>query len=167
MKEKYIKAYMKMAIEFGQTSEAIRKKVGALIVKPEGGIVAEGCNGMPPGWETEECEHKKHYNIKTYDIRDENQPELSDEEGVYRLVTKKECRHAEVAALEKLWASPCTSKGCYLFVSLSPCIDCAIKIKTAGITRMYYNEQYRDTAGIDFLQKAGILVEKIALEDTQ
>lgn len=148
MKRKYELAYMRMALAFAETSEAVRKKVGALIVNPDGGIVAEGINGMPPGWDTEVCED--------YNFVDHNEVEL---------VTKKECRHAETAALEKLWSSPCTSKGCYMFITLSPCLGCAIKIKTAGITKVYYNEQYRDTAGLDFLRKAGIVVEQITLEE--
>lgn len=167
MKRKYELAYMKMALAFAQTSEAVRKKVGALIVNPEGGIVAEGVNGTPPGWETEVCERKVYYDPKTSDTLNEYQYNLSDEKGKYQLVTKKECRHAEIAALEKLWASPCTSKGCYMFITLSPCLDCAIKIKTAGVVKVYYNEQYRDVAGLDFLRKSGIVVEQITLEDEE
>jgi dCMP deaminase len=142
MKDKYIRAYIDMAERFAQTSEAVRLKVGCLIVKPEGGTIAEGVNGMPPGWPTEVCENVKH-------------------DWGTTLVTKPECRHAEVAALEKLWFSPVSAEGCYMFISHSPCLPCAIKIATAKISRVYYKHNYRSVDGIMHLEQRGIKVEQV------
>lgn len=135
MKEKYLKAYMDMAIRFGETSTAERLKVGAIIVKNDF-IISHGCNGQPPGWPNEVCE-------------DENNRTLST------------VRHAEEAALQKLWNSHETSKGSYMFVSHCPCLNCAIKIRTAGVERVYYRHVYRSTDGLDYLLESGLNVEQI------
>ncbi len=125
MKDKYIKAYMKMAKCFSETSNAKRKKVGALIVKNDT-IISQGVNGQPPGWHTEVCEDSDNNTLKTV-------------------------RHAEVACLEKLQRSTESSVGGSMFVTLSPCLDCAIKLASAGISKVYYEEKYRCTEGLDYL----------------
>lgn len=135
MKHKYKLALMDMAERFGQTSSASRLKVGTLIYKNDS-IISLGVNGMPPGWESEECE---------------------DESGN----TKPECRHSEDAALQKLWNSTETAQGAAMFVSHSPCRFCAIKILTAGIHSVYYRHDYRDSSGIEYLKDAGVKVYKI------
>lgn len=139
---------MDMAERFGQTSEAVRLKVGALIVKGDS-IIAQGVNGMPPKWPSEICEDH---------VLVEPRTSFKDE---YTLVTKPQCRHAEIAALEKLWKSPETAEGAVMFVSHSPCEPCAIKIQTAGITKVYYRHAYRESAGIDFLRRNKIEVIKL------
>lgn len=148
IKDKYKLAFMDMAERFAETSTAERLKVGALIVKNDS-VIALGCNGMPPGWPTEVCEEEKRI------------PVLYPEKFRYELVTKPECRHAEVAALEKLWNSSETSVGAEMFVSYSPCKMCSIKIKTAGITKVYYRHNYRSDEGLQYLTDNGILVEQI------
>lgn len=135
MKQKYHKAYLDMAIRFGQTSEATRRKVGALIVK-DGCIISEGVNGQPPGYHTEVCE---------------------DEEGN----TLPTVRHSEVAALEKLWNSTSSCKGADIYISCSPCLGCAIKLKTAGIRTVYYKDRYHNDDGYNYLIQNGITVHKI------
>lgn len=135
MKQKYKLAYMDNACRFGETSEAARLKVGAYIVK-DGRIIAQGVNGQPPGWPTEECE---------------------DEQGN----TLPTVRHAEIAALEKLWQSPETAEGASMFVSHMPCEMCAIKILTAGIKEVYYRYPYRCENGVNFLKSKGVHVEQL------
>jgi dCMP deaminase len=134
-KLKYVRAYMDMAKRFGETSNAERRRVGALIIK-NGHIIAQGVNGQPPGWPTEVCE---------------------GEDGL----TLPTVRHAEVAALEKLQRSTESSDAADMFVSLSPCMDCAIKIKSAGIKSVYYGEDYRCLEGIKYLRDNGITVIKV------
>lgn len=135
IKDKYKHAYMDMAVRFGQTSTATKLKVGALIVKDDF-IISQGVNGQPPGWETEVCE-------------DENN------------ITLPTVRHAEEAALQKLWNSHETSKGASIFISHAPCLHCAIKIVTAGIEKVYYRNIYRCDKGLDYLKSKGVGVEKV------
>lgn len=156
MKEKYKLAFMDMAERFGQTSEAVRLKVGCLLVK-NGHIIAEGVNGMPPNWPTEVCEEEER--SCGWAISEEYPYE--DDMGTYKLVTKPECRHSEVAALEKLWRSSETSDGAEAYVSHSPCLPCSIKLNTAGITKVYYRHDYRSDEGIKYLIANGVGVEKL------
>ena len=134
MKNKYKLAFMDMAERFGQTSTAERLKVGALIVKNDS-IIALGCNGMPPGWPTEVWESVEYMStdapqwLALQEVIEEWP--YTDDRRRYKLTTKPECRHAEIAALEKLWNSSETSSGAEMFVSHSPCKMCAIKIKTS------------------------------------
>lgn len=134
-KEKYKQAFMKMAEVFASTSEAKRLKVGCVIVKNDT-IIALGVNGQPPGWPTEVCEDDNNQTLPTV-------------------------RHAEDAALQKLWKSTETSDGSEMYVSHTPCLNCAIKIASSGIVKVYYREQYRSTEGLDFLKKRGVQFEQI------
>ena len=138
---------MDMAERFGKASKAVRLKVGALIVK-DGGIISEGVNGMPPKWPTEICE-------------DEVLVDEGTNTAHFVLVTKPECRHAEIAALEKMWNKSETLKGSEMFVSHCPCLACAIKLKTAGIIKVYYRHTYRLTDGINYLLKNDVEVERV------
>lgn len=135
MKDKYLQAFMDMAVRFGQTSEAKRKQVGAILVK-NGSCISIGINGQPPGWPTEVCE---------------------GEDGA----TLPTVRHAEDAALQKLWNSTETAEGSTMFVSCAPCLNCSIKIATAGVKRVYFRESYRDNSGLDYLRGKNIDVEQI------
>ena len=135
MKHKYKLALLDMAERFGQTSTARRLKVGALLFKNDS-IISLGVNGQPPGWHTENCE---------------------DDDGN----TLPTVRHAEVAALEKLFSSTETSVGAEMFISHSPCLPCAIKMVTAGITAVHYRHDYRSKDGIDYLEEHGVKVHKL------
>lgn len=132
MKKEYIESFMDMACRFGLTSKAQRLKVGCLIYKNDA-IISCGVNGQPPKWPTEECEDE---NFKTLDT----------------------VRHAEVAALEKLWNSSETTIGSYMFVSHLPCIPCATKIVTAKIDKVFWRYQHRCDASIQYLTDRGIEV---------
>lgn len=141
MKTKYISAFLDMAVRFGKTSEAKRLQVGALLVR-DGKILSQGVNGQPPKWPTEVCE---------------------DGEGN----TLSTVRHAEIACLEKLWNSTETAEGATMYISHSPCLNCSIKMFTAGISSVYYKEAYRCNEGIKFLEKNGVKVEKFEEENKE
>ena len=128
-------AYLDMAIRFSQTSDAVRRKVGALIVG-KNGVISEGVNGQPEGWHTEVCE---------------------GEDGT----TLPTVIHAEDNALRKLQKKTVSSVGADLYISDSPCLDCAIKISGAGIKSVFYKNSYRLTDGIDYLKNKGIEVQQI------
>lgn len=134
MKSKYHSAFLDMAIRFGQTSEANRLKVGALLVR-DGKILSQGTNGQPPKWPTEICEDSDGNTLPTV-------------------------RHAEIACLEKLWNSTETAEGATMYISHSPCLSCSIKIFTSGVSSVFYKESYRCNDGIEFLQKNGVEVKK-------
>lgn len=135
MKDIYKLALMDMACRFGETSFATRLKVGSLIYK-NGSVISLGCNGQPPGWETEVCE---------------------DENGD----TLPTVRHSEDAALQKLWRSTETAEGAEMFISHKPCLACSIKIVTAGIKKVYYRHEYRYNDGLEYLLKHNVFIERI------
>tara|TARA_Y100000590_G_scaffold68730_1_gene74920 strand:+ start:109 stop:528 length:420 start_codon:yes stop_codon:yes gene_type:complete len=126
---KYDKAYLKMALEWGELSYCKRRKVGALIVKDKM-IISDGYNGTPTGFENV-CE---------------------DDEGY----TKWYVLHAEANAIAKVSSSTQSTKGATLYITLSPCRECSKLIFQSGIKRVVYNKKYKDTSGLEFLEKAGV-----------
>jgi dCMP deaminase len=138
MKEKFKQAYMKTAQTFAELSHAQRLKVGCIIVKDER-IISIGYNGMPAGWS--------------------NICEDTSEDG--SLKTKPEVLHAESNAIAKLAKSNESGHGASLFVTHSPCLECAKLIYQSGIKEVYYKEPYRDTTGIEFLSTSGIKVNQV------
>ena len=128
---KYDTAYLRMAIEWAKLSYCKRKQVGALIVK-NNMIISDGYNGTPSGY-TNCCE---------------------DDDGS----THWYVLHAEANAILKVAKSTQSSDGATLYVTLSPCKDCSKLIIQAGIKRVVYNNKYKDTSGIDFLEQYGIQV---------
>lgn len=149
--EKYDKKYLKMAEIWATNSHAVRSKVGALIVK-DGMIISDGYNGTPHGFDNC-CEiEKEEWNF--------------DSEGYYdkytHLVTKPEVLHAEANAITKVAKSTNSSEGSTLYITLSPCLECAKLIIQAGISRVVYKDEYRIKDGIELLKKAGIEVEQIS-----
>ena len=143
MKQKYIDAYMQTAQVFAELSHARRLHVGAIVVK-EDRIVSIGYNGMPAGWDND-CEDE------IWNVHD----------GDYTLKTKPEVLHAEMNALMKLARSTESGNGADLFITHAPCLDCAKGIFQAGIARVWFGTAYRDTAGIDFLNKSNIQVTQV------
>lgn len=132
--------YLRMARIWAENSYCERRQVGALIVRDKT-IISDGYNGTPAGFENV-CE---------------------DEHGV----TKPYVLHAEANAITKIARSGNNSDGATLYVTASPCIECAKLIIQAGIKRVIYGETYRLTDGIDLLERAGIEVEYVALTDTK
>jgi dCMP deaminase len=147
IKEKYLGAYMKTARIFGNLSSARRKKVGAIIVKDDR-IISIGYNGMPSGWDNN-CE-------------DEIAPTLPYLQGdCPTLKTKPEVLHAESNAIAKLAKSTESGNGASIFITCSPCLDCAKMIYQSGIKEVYYAEEYRISEGLDFLNKCGITLKRV------
>jgi dCMP deaminase len=146
MKQKWIDAFMDTAERFAQLSSAIRLKVGAVVVK-DNRIISIGYNGMPAGW-TNECE----YHVSEYCDATKSWYPTSETK------TKDEVIHAEANAILKLARDGESGNGASLFCTHAPCIDCAKLIYGAGISSFYYRNAYRNTDGIDFLNKCSINV---------
>ena len=125
------KRYIRMAQIWAENSYCNRRKVGALIVKDKM-IISDGYNGTPAGFENI-CE---------------------DENGL----TKPYVLHAEANAITKIACSSNSSKGATMYVTTSPCIECAKLIIQAGIKRVIYSEKYRLEDGLDLLRRANIEV---------
>ena len=148
MKSKYVNAYIDIAHRVAELSYARRLKVGAVIVKDD--VITYGYNGMPSGWDNN-CE-------------DESVELYSGHEGaIHRTVlkTKPEVLHAESNAVSKMARSTVGANGADMFVTHSPCMDCAKLIFQAGVSRVFYSTEYRSRAGVEFLQKSGVTVEQI------
>jgi dCMP deaminase len=169
MKQKMIDAYMKTAAIFAELSHAKRLHVGAIVVKDDR-IISIGYNGMPAGWDNN-CEDKEFMDRGAGgwlnpDEIEERWPfvETSDEDdsyiGRYKLKTKPEVLHAETNAIAKLARSSESGIGADLFVTHSPCLDCAKLIYQSGIKRVWFSEAYRNTDGVEFLKKSGVEVEQ-------
>lgn len=126
--------YLQMAAIWAQNSYCKRRQVGALIVKDKM-IISDGYNGTPSGFENV-CE---------------------DEDNV----TKPYVLHAEANAITKVAKSNNSSEGATLYVTSSPCLECAKLIIQAGIVRVVFSEEYRIHDGIDLLKRADIDVVKI------
>jgi len=131
---KYDVAYLRMAREWSKLSYCKRRQVGALIVKDKM-IISDGYNGTPTGFENI-CE---------------------DDDGY----TKWYVLHAEANAISKVASSTQSCKGGTLYITMSPCQQCSKLIHQTGISRLVYNEAYKDDSGIKFLQKAGVEITHI------
>ena len=127
---------------FAELSHARRLHVGAIVVKDDR-IISIGYNGMPAGWDNN-CEDELHQPIGRVD-----------------LVTKPEVLHAEMNALMKLAKSNESGLNSAIFITHAPCLDCAKGIYQAGIKEVYYENDYRDRSGVEFLNKCEIKVEKV------
>lgn len=126
--------YLRMARIWAENSYCKRRQVGALVVKDKM-IISDGYNGTPSGFENV-CE---------------------DEDNV----TKSYVLHAEANAITKLARSSNNSDGSTLYITDSPCIECAKLIIQAGIKRVVYANKYRLTEGIDLLERAHIEVRHL------
>tara|TARA_B100001115_G_C15596491_1_gene285458 strand:+ start:193 stop:612 length:420 start_codon:yes stop_codon:yes gene_type:complete len=135
--KKYDIAYLKMAETWGKLSYCKRRQVGAIIVKNRM-IISDGYNGTPTGFENV-CEDEENY-------------------------TKWYVLHAEANAILKVASSTQSCDGATLYVTLSPCRECSKLIHQSGISRVVYSEAYKDLSGVEFLKKAGVVVNQIALK---
>ena len=136
--EKYDRAYLRMAYEWGKLSYCKRRQVGAIVVKDRM-IISDGYNGTPTGFENI-CE---------------------DDEGY----TKWYVLHAEANALSKLASSTQSSIGATLYITLSPCRECSKLIHQAGIRRVVYQTAYKDDSGLQFLRRAGVELQHLPIEE--
>jgi len=135
--QKYDLAYLAMAKRWSELSHCTRKKVGAVIVKDRM-IISDGYNGTPTGFENP-CEDEENY-------------------------TKWYVLHAEANAILKVASSTQSCKGSTLYLTLSPCRECSKLVYQAGIKRLVYDKAYKDTTGLEFLQKAGVEVVQLDAE---
>lgn len=149
---------METAEIFAELSHARRLHVGAIIVKDDR-IISIGYNGMPAGWDND-CEYKVYANEWSVD---NNEWEYQEEDSghPYNLKTRPEVLHAETNALAKLAKSTESGDGSTMFVTHSPCLDCAKLIYQSGINTVFYRNSYRSDDGIKFLKKSGVTVEQI------
>lgn len=127
--DKIDKLYLRMAYVWAENSHCNRSKVGCLIVKDRQ-IISDGYNGTPSGFpnKCEDCDNK----------------------------TLPSVLHAEANAITKLAKSSNSSEGATLYVTLSPCYDCAKLIIQAGINRIVYSDEYRNTESFKLFEDAGI-----------
>jgi dCMP deaminase len=147
--------YMKMAKIWATNSYAKRNKVGALIVK-DNMIISDGYNGTPTGFENE-CETWAPCDGVCTNLFDRDCEHCKER----KLITKPYVLHAEANAILKVAKSAQSSLGSTLYVTLSPCLECAKLIIQAGISKVVYSELYRDTSGLELLKAAGISVKQI------
>ena len=152
---------MDWAKRCAELSHARRLHVGAVIVKDDT-VISYGYNGMPSGWDND-CENT----VFVLDEESMGTDMISlgysrTENGNWvKLKTKPEVLHAESNAIAKLAKSSNSGIGSTIFVTHSPCMECAKLIAQSGISSIYYNENYRDDAGIRFLEKSGVEVTKV------
>lgn len=169
MKKKFIDYFMSIADLTSKLSYAKRLQVGAVIVKGNQ-IIGTGYNGMPAGWENN-CENVEWCSgggwLSPEEIEEgwPHEGEYTDihgnvMQGRYRLKTKPEVLHAESNALMKVTKSTESSEDATLFCTHAPCIDCAKLIYQAGISSVYYRNQYRDSSGVEFLKQGDINVHQ-------
>ena len=122
--------YLRMARIWAENSYCRRRQVGALIVKNRM-IISDGFNGTPAGFENI-CEDETTGATKPYVL------------------------HAEANAITKVAASNNSSEGATLYVTASPCLECAKLIIQSGIRRVVFNELYRMADGLELLRRAGV-----------
>ncbi len=127
--ERYDRAYLRMAVEWATLSHCTRKKVGALLVR-DTMIISDGYNGTPSGFPND-CEDD-HGDTQWYVL------------------------HAEANAIMKVARSTNNAKDSTLYITLSPCKECCKLILQAGIRRLVYIQEYKDTTGLKFLHSAGV-----------
>jgi len=133
------RAYLQIAHTWSTLSRARRKQVGCIVVK-DGSIISDGFNGTPSGFDNN-CEYETRFGYET----------------------RVEVLHAESNAITKLAKSTVSSQGATMYITISPCMDCAKLIIQAGIKRVVYGDIYRSTAGVELLEKASIITEEIKL----
>jgi len=135
-KTKFDHSYIEMAHVWAKNSYCDRRQVGALIVKDRM-IISDGYNGTPSGFENV-CEEEDN-------------------------TTKPYVLHAEANAITKVAKSNNSSEGSTLYITDSPCMECAKLIIQSGIVRVVYDKKYRITDGLDLLERAGVMVEQLHL----
>ena len=137
---------MDWAHRCAQLSHAKRLQVGAVIVKDDS-VISYGYNGMPAGWDNN-CEDT-----------------IQHSDDTVLLKTKSEVLHAESNAVAKLAKSTNSGVGATMFITHAPCLDCAKLIYQSGIGSVLYRNAYRDISGVVFLEKSGVIVEHVDINN--
>jgi dCMP deaminase len=170
MKQKFIDLYIDWADRTAQLSHAKRLQVGAIIVK-EDRVISMGYNGMPSGWDNN-CEDIEWCSAGGWLSAEEiiegwpyegtyTDVDGNEMQGRYRLKTKPEVLHAETNAISKLAKSSESGDDASIFITHAPCLDCAKLIYQSGINNVFYRNSYRNTDGVEFLEKSGVGVTQI------
>lgn len=156
---------MKAAEVYAELSYAKRLKVGAIVVK-DNRVISIGYNGTPSGWDNT-CEDILYKNS----VEGEDAQELIRDGWIFgcdkdttmwvKTATKPEVIHAEANAIAKLAKTHESGLESDMFITHAPCMDCAKLIFGAGIKQVYFKKQYRDSSGIEFLNKCGVYTEQI------
>lgn len=141
---KFDNTYMQMARTISVHSKALRKQVGACLVTKHG-VVIPAYNGTPSGMDNS-CEKIAGYDHNTKQ---------------YVLVTKPEVIHAELNCILKAAKEGVSVVDSVVYVTLSPCVQCAAMMIQSGVKRVVFGEHYRDNSGILLLKTAGVAVEQI------
>lgn len=134
--------YLDICSRIAQMSHAKRAKVGALLVK-DNNIISMGWNGTPSGFD--------------------NECEITNVDG--GLMTKPEVLHAESNCITKVAQSTQSSLNSTMYITISPCIDCAKLIAQSGVKRVVYKNFYKDKKSLDFLRRCGIIIENYEFKD--
>lgn len=153
---------MQAASVYAQLSTAQRLQVGCVIVK-DNTIIGIGYNGMPSGWNNN-CEYVEFITKEDCHQSDEYMLHNGYREtahGWSKLTSKPEVLHAETNAIAKVSRSTNSSEGASIFITHAPCLECAKIIYQAGIKEVYYQQNYRTVAGIDFLKNCDIDVQHV------
>jgi dCMP deaminase len=147
MKPKFLDLYFDIAERISKLSYARRLKVGAVIVKDHR-ILSYGYNGTPAGFDNN-CEIEIPEQLYDGNVVSPKQ-----------LITKPEVIHAEMNALMKLIQHGDSAAGASIFLTHSPCIECAKAILQSGINEVYFCDVYRSDQGVDLLLRSGLNVIK-------
>lgn len=141
--------YVDLVRRVAQQSRARRLQVGAMLVNNGNCVI--GYNGTPAGWDNN-CEDE-------VEVSHERQ---WDENPTIKLVTKPEVIHAEMNVFKKVANNPGVIKGGTLFITHSPCIECAKLFLGMGLEEVIYLEDYQGSRskGFDILEKDGIKITK-------
>jgi len=151
MSTKYLSMYRGILGSVEQSSTCGRLQVGALIVK-DGRVISMGWNGVPSG--QDHC--KEHFENRGWDV---NVEWMKEEHHKY--ATKNEI-HAEQNAIAYAAKSGISTDGAEMYITYSPCRDCAKLVVAAGIKEVYFTNEYdRDTEGVEFLKRNNIEVDKV------
>lgn len=142
--------WMDVAQLTAKQSHGIRAKVGAVLVTENGASVV-GCNGLP----------KQLGNDLEYRVYDPT-GEYEDSDGRYKLVSKSNVIHAELCCVLKCAKEGISTVGSTVYVTLSPCTSCATMLVAAGVKRVVYLNEYRDTQGLYLLRQCGVIVQKLS-----
>lgn len=148
-------AHMEVAEVYARLSKARRLKVGAIVVK-DNRVISIGYNGTPAGWDNT-CEDETAVYEDCY--IDNGGPPM--QVGTISLITRPEVIHAETNAIAKLARSNEVGDNSTMYITHSPCFECAKLIHVAGIKKVFFRQHYRSEDGIKFLEKCNIEVVKL------
>lgn len=147
--------YIKVAQICSENSKANKLKVGAIIVKDQQ-IISDGFNGTPSRFDNQ-CEDVKHKDLNRCSLCSQEHCEGCDN---IEFVTRPEVMHAESNAITKCAKYGKATLGSTIYITHTPCIECAKLIIQAGIKRVVYKNFYKSIAGVEILRKSGIIVEQ-------